>query len=217
MMTSLMRQTVLLLGLVLVMLLPAWADIYVANRPYEGSVRGSYGDERVMLAEIAQALGLEIGQSDQGWTLGGSYAPTIEEDGEVWVSLSALPSEVVRTVEHRALGIIDLYRLGSTMSPETVDWGGKGTVVYFYADWSPACVAMENSISMLERATNIEVKRLNIDTPRSSIYRDHVRLFQGDEIPFYALIDENGRRITSFSGFFTYNELLEKVREAYSF
>ena len=204
----------LLLALVLYLNLSALAaDVYIGNQPYQGRVIGTGSGIEFVLSELAEALRFEIEELEEGWAIEGMQVATKFYEGLVWVELSALPSELVHVVESPELNILDLYRV-NIKRPGPV-WTGEGTMVYFYAEWSPPCLAMENTIAALEQSSTFEVARLNIDHRDSPVFKKYAKLFEGDRIPFYVLLDSRGRKMETFSGIITYPALLDKLKAAF--
>lgn len=209
------RVTISALCLMLALTLPVWANnVYVGNKPYQGQVMGAGPGVLLVLSELGQALRMEVAQTEEGWTLGGVPVETKLEQNEVWVPIKSLPKDRVRVIVSSELNTVDIYASEIPGGP-TDGWGADGTMVYFYADWSPACRAMENTIQALERASTIKVVRLNIHDTASPAYRKYTKMFEGDKIPFFVLLDKRGRKIESFSNFHNYNELLAKLKKAY--
>jgi thiol-disulfide isomerase/thioredoxin len=202
---------------ILVLAGPAVAtDIFVGNKPYEGAVYGTASDVNFVLSELAEALGLDIEEVDDGWTLDGTSVPTTVYQNRIWISLSALPEDLVRVVRSEELNTIDLYLKERAELEADVSWANNGTIIFFYADWSEACQAMEQTMAYIAQSPTVKVEFLNIDYPSSDVYRRRVRLFDGGEIPFFVILDKRGRKIDSFSGFFTYAELLDKLKASFS-
>lgn len=204
------------IALVLLLSLPSWAaNIYIGNQPYQGRVTGTGSEIQFVLSELAEALSFEIEELEEGWALEGKQVATKLSEGLVWVELSALPSDLVRVVQSRELNTVDLYRVRSDGSDSKEVWTGNGTMVYFYAEWSYPCIAMENTIASLEQSSTLKVARLNIDQPNSPVFKRYVKLFEGDRIPFYVLLDSRGRKLDTFSGVITYPAILEKLKAAF--
>ena len=196
---------------------PALASgVFVGNEPYEGTVYGTGSEVRVVLKELAEAVGIEAKEADGGWTFGGQSVPTTEEENKVWVNISSLPKKLIKVVRNEAIGTIDLYVLETVQEGPEEDWAKGGSLVFFYADWSEACIAMEQTMAYIASSPSLQVEFLNIDHPNSDVYRRYVRQFEGEEIPFFLILDSRGRKIDAFSGFFTYAELLDKLQNSFS-
>lgn len=191
-------------------------EVFVGNIPYDGTVYGTAAEFRFVLSELADALGVEVKEKSGQWLIDGRPVATIRSEGKVWVEMSAIPKELVRIVRNKELNTIDLYLVETVEAPPEEDWANGGTMILFYADWSEACIAMEQTIAYIAESPSLKVEFLNIDYPNSSVYRNRVRLFQGNEIPYFVILDANGRRLDSFSGFFTYGELLDRLQEAFA-
>ena len=214
--TLTMRLSSLLLMLLL-LALPALANnVFVGNKPYEGEVYGTSSDVRFVLSELAEALSVEYEETESGWTLGGVSVPTLVDKDKVWVELDRLPEGLIRVVRNASLNTIDLYLMETVEDGPDGSWASGGTLVFFYADWSEACRAMEQTMAHIAQSRSLKVEFLNVDNPDSSVYKRYARRFEGDKIPFYLLLDTRGRKIDAFSGFLTYGELLDKLKESFS-
>jgi len=206
-----------LLFMLLLLALPALANnVFVGNKVYEGEVYGTSDDVRFILSELAEALTLEYQETEGGWTLGGMPIPTLVEQNKVWVSLDSLPAELVRVVRNSELNTIDLYLMEAMEDGPSGSWGNGGTLVFYYADWSEPCRAMEQTMAHVRQSRSFTVEFLNVDYPDTPVYRKYAKRFEGDRIPFYLLLDKKGRKIDAFSGFLTYGELLEKLKDSFS-
>lgn len=212
-----MRLRLLFLILFL-MAIPALAhNVFVSNKPYQGQVLATASDIRFVLSELAEALNLEVEESEEGWILGGFPVSTLQERNKVWVQLKALPEELVRVVRNPELNTVDLFVQQSVEGEGSEEpWGMGGTLVFFYADWSEACRAMEQTMAHVALSRTLKCEFLNIDYPKTPVYKKYAHRFEGDRIPFYLILDTRGRKIDSFSGFLTYTELLDKLRESFS-
>ena len=191
-------------------------EIFVGNTPYEGEVYGTASDVRFVLFELAEALGLEVEEGPDGWVMGGKPISTTVEKSKVWVNLSALPESLIRVVKSDELNTLDLYLMETVEVDGDGGWSKDGTLVVFYADWSEACRAMEQTLAYVAQSPSLNVEFLNVDNSNSDVYRRRVGLFEGEEIPFFVILDDKGRKLASFSGFFTYAEFLEKLEENFS-
>ena len=211
------KQAILYASLILLLVAPALANsIFAGNQPYQGEVQGTVDDPRFELFELAEALDLEVEETEQGWLVEGEMVNVEDEGQRVWVDLSALPAEVVRVVRNKTLGTLDLFRAKTISDGPAEVWsGGGGTIVYFYADWSEACQAMEQTMNYLDESPAVTVAFLNIDLPDSPVYRKYVRLFEGDKIPYFVLLDTDGKTVDRFDEFKTYPEMLNKLKSAF--
>lgn len=210
-------KTLLPILLTLTLAMPVWANnVFVSNQPFEGQVVGTGSEVRFNLSDLAEALGVEADEVDgKGWVLAGFPVETFEEGGITWVKLSSLPQKLVRVVRSEELNTVDLYLKKDVAAAPDDSWGADGVLVYFYASWSPACQAMEETINVLERAKTVKLVRLNIDEPHSRNYRKYVRLFEGNRIPFFVVLDSRGRKLATFANFQSYAALLDRLKKAF--
>ncbi len=191
---------------------PAWAiTVFVGNEPFEGQVRRVDGDFQFDLHSLALALKYRIAQDENGWLFGGVPVETREDGQRVWVSLKDLPERLVRSVHSPELGVLDLYRSTTGQAGTIERWGGDLTLLYFHASWCPACQAMRGTISELEQSRSLRLVYIDIDERSAPAYRDYHRYFQGDKIPFFVVLNRTGKRLDSFFGFQTYNELRDRL------
>lgn len=204
----------LLSTLLLFLLMPTagWADnIFISNKPYKGQLYGVGNDIRFPIQEIAKALEIRVGQTSEGWFLGGSKVNVIEELGVTWIKLDELPANRVKVVRNMDFGTIDLYRIGDKEASNHGSWGGEGTLVFFGASWDPHSSSMLSTISELERSQVVRVVYVDIEDSRSPAFRNYAYLFEGDKIPYFVLLNGDGVKIHSFFGFQTYSGLMSII------
>ena len=203
--------------LTLWLVMPVWANnVFVGNQPFEGRAVGTGSEVRLSLLDLADALEVDTALVEgKGWVLGGFPVETFEDFGITWVKLRDLPQKLVRVVRSEELNTVDIYRKKDVASAPDDNWGADGALVYFYATWSPACQAMEETINVLERSRTIKLVRLNIEEPHSRNYRRYVRYFEGNRIPFFVVLNSEGRKITTFASFQSYAGLLDRLKKAF--
>lgn len=208
------RFTLLLLILGLGLCLPAPAqELFVRNRPFKGPTVGLGSELSLSLPDLAEALEVSLEEGEQGWILGGEPIKTRTDGGQVWVRLEDLPQNLVQIERSQALGTLDIYLREATQSTSGDDWGSDSTLVYFYAPaWCPVSQAMRGTFDQFQRSRRIRMVPIDIDQPKSRNFKKYVRLFEGDRIPYYVLLNREGRKVHAFSGFKTYKQLLEELQ-----
>jgi thiol-disulfide isomerase/thioredoxin len=202
--------------LVLLALQASASDVYISNSPFKGKTLGVGSEMRLGLLDVGEALNLAVKETDGQWSIGGFDVETTSEEGVVLISIQDLPTEVVRVVISEELQTVDIYKVQMLDEQPAATWAGEGTLVLFYADWSPPCQAMESTIIYFIKSQTLDVELLNIDKPQDRVYRSRVRLFEGDVIPYFVVLDKRGRKLHSFAGFRTYNEMTEELKKAFS-
>lgn len=208
-----MKRILLLLAVFSVLATAAASEqIFVANRPFKGRVVGVGSEIKISLADLAKAMSLRAEQSSAGWTIGGYKIPVSEEDGIVWVRLEQLPSELVRVVVNKEFKTIDLYRAAGEGSDKGV-WGGEGILVVFGTSWCPATKAMQPTLEDLSKSPVVGVVQVDLEAPKSPNFRDYVGYFEGDKVPYYVILDSSGRKLHSFFGFMTYQEMVNTLEK----
>jgi hypothetical protein len=119
-------------------------DVYVKNKPFEGTVVGSGLSSELSLKDLGTALGMEVKQSEGQWLLGETPLAVREVDGRILVSLSALKEAGFKVIRSAELGTIDINTGMGAMTAKSEQkrmaesgWGGgsKPTLVYFGANW----------------------------------------------------------------------------------
>jgi hypothetical protein len=191
---------------------PALADdVFVSNKAFKGRIYGVGSDIRFSLIDLGQALDLPTRQTPEGWLMANHKVNTSEEHGVVWVGLDDLPTELVRVVRNREFGTIDIYRADGSGTAE--HWGGDGTLVFFGASWCPTTSAMRATMDEIDRSKVIHVVYVDVEDMKSASYREYAYLFAGDKIPFYVLLDSQGKRLHSFFGFQSYSDMLAVLRK----
>lgn len=123
--------------------MPSFADdIFVRNKPYKGTVRGSGVGIEVRVDELAKALGVEAVDKGGVWEIDGLSVPSRVEEGQAFVSLNDLEEAGFRVSRSAALGTIDIHKaLPKSDKPKNkaaaADWGAPTgpALVYFGAKW----------------------------------------------------------------------------------
>lgn len=191
-------------------------ELYIANSPYKGRILGSGGETKVVVTELAEALNITAEETQDGWALAGVSVRVVMEDGHPWVKISDLPAETFTILRNPEFATIDIFLADGVRKNAGRSWSSEGTLVVFYANDSPACRAMDRTLEDLILADTIHVAVVDIDFPEEENYRKHVRKFKGDKVPYFVVLNAKGREIHNFTGFQTYNELLDQLSKAFS-
>lgn len=208
-----MTRLLLTLAVLGVFLTSAFGEeIFLANRPFKGRVVGTGGDTRISLSDLADAMNLRAEETPNGWRLGGRKIATSEEGGVVWVRIDQLPSELVRVVFNRQFKTIDLYR-GAGEGSDVGLWGGEGTLVVYGTSWCPATKAMQPTLASLSESRIVRVVQVDIEAPKTPNFREWAGYFEGDKVPLYILFDSSGRKLHSFFGFTTYQQMMATLEK----
>ncbi len=199
------------------LILAASADeVFVSNQPFAGQVLGTGSKTRLKLDDLASALESVADRGEDGWTIDGFPVETTQENGVVWVEVGALPEGLVRVIRSDELETLDIYKVEQTSAFIDEDWGGQGTLVCFYGAWSPACRAMNNTLAVLAQSRTLELRILDIDRPGTPEFREYARYFSGNKIPYFVVIDDQGRKLHSFAGLTSYGDTLKEIKAAFA-
>jgi hypothetical protein len=191
-------------------------DVFLGNKPFKGQVYGVGSDIRVSLQDLAGALGVTAEQTSQGWQLAGKPVKVVEDHGAVWIGLDDIPPELVRVVRNKEFGTIDMFKVAggqSTSAPVKGSWGGDGVLVFFGASWDPHTAEMRNTISQLEQSRVVDVAYVDVENMETPAYKEYAYLFEGNKVPYFVLLDGEGRKLHSFTGFQTYSEMLAILKK----
>ena len=190
-------------------------EIYVGNKPYRGQVYRHGGDVLFTLPELSLALDISVSKNGDVWSFGGVEINTVQDSGTVWVKLKDLPQDLVRVVNNKELNTLDLFRSKSvgeiSGSGDEPAWTSKNTLVYFCATWSPPCQNMASAVAELVGSRSMKVIVIDIDDYKSRKFKKYTRYFEGDKIPYFAVLSERGKKIHDFAGFHTYPGLLREL------
>jgi hypothetical protein len=140
---SLLSSLFLVLFLFASVLNAAAEDVYVKNKPFEGTVVGRGLSSELSLKDLGTALGLEVKQNDGQWLLGETPLSVRESEGLILVTLSALKEAGFKVIHSPDLGTIDINTGKGVMTAQVehrrmaeIEAGGsKPILVYFGADW----------------------------------------------------------------------------------
>ena len=187
-------------------------QIYVANRAFKGRVSGTGSELRLSVTDLAEAMNLRAVRDASGWTVGGHPVSVTNEGGVDWIRLDQLPSELVRVVTNKELGTIDLYRAAGEGSEHGM-WGAEGILLVFGTSWCPATEAMQPTVKDVSRSRVVRVVQVDIEKPNTPNFQEFAGYFEGNKVPLFVLLDSSGRKLTSFFGFVTYQELMATMEK----
>jgi hypothetical protein len=102
---------------------------------------------------------------------------------------------------------------GSGSTTATGSWGGDGTLVFFGASWDPNTSDMQSTISQLEQSRVVDVVYVDVENMETPAYKEFDYLFEGNKVPYFVLLDSEQRKLTSFTGFQTYSEMLAILKK----
>lgn len=218
---------------------PAGADrLYVRNRPYKGVLVGSAANLTSLRADVAsltEALGYQLSEVEGNWVVRrnaqepvpedlvkgggklyvlGQPLPVQREDGHHMVQLSAF-AEVVgaRVRRHPELGTIDLdlvadpTRQGSAVIP------GAHHLIFYGADFAPASKLYKPVIQEFDRKHIVPVIFVDCTQPRSVNYRNYIRHFQGNLLPYTVLLSPKGKVVKSWTGYQDLGPLTTEIQK----
>ena len=203
----------------------AWADkLYVRNRPYEGYVIGTLDNlsaVEVDARDISRALGYDLDEVDGNWVIrpqGNKNAPSLTpgsrklyasgkevhyrvEGERKLVILSDLASALgARVMRHPELGTIDFDLV--SQQKEEVGFDPKQYHLLFYgADWAPAYKLFKPVVVEVDLRKLVRVIYIDTNQPRSAAYKNFIRYFNGDKIPYTVLLGPKGKVLKTWTGY----------------
>jgi hypothetical protein len=201
----------------------AWADkLFVRNQPYTGYLTGSAGDLdslEVEIHEFSRAMGYTFEEIRGNWvvsTPSGSTLPALTNQAKKLyvagheipyrqdydrklVHLKALASVVGgRLVRHAEAGTIDFNLIQSAKS----GFDSKKFHLLFYgADWAPASKLFKPVVVQVDLRKLVNVIYIDCDQPRSANYKNFIRYFNGDKIPYTVLLGPKGKVVKTWTGY----------------
>ena len=220
-MKKLLVSCLLLTGLVSA----AWADkLYVRNRPYEGYVIGTLDNlsaVEVDARDMSRALGYDLDDVEGNWLIrphgskstpkltpgarrlyaGGKEVPFRVDGDRKLVILSELASALGgRVMRHPELGTID-FDLVSQQKEESGFDPKQYHVLFYGADWAPASKLFKPVVVEVDLRKIVRVIYIDCNQPRSATYKNFIRYFNGDRIPYTVLLGPKGKVLKTWTGY----------------
>lgn len=203
----------------------AWADkLYVRNRPYEGYVIGTLDNlsaVEVDARDFARALGYDLDEVDGNWVFrphGSKETPALTVGAH---KLYAGASEVAyrldadrklvkladlaqalggRVMRHTELGTIDFDVIQGHKAETGFD-PKKFHLIYYGADWAPAAKMFKPVVVEFDLKQLVPVIYVDCMQPRAPVYKNFIRYFNGDKIPYVVLLGPNGKVVKTWTGY----------------
>lgn len=203
----------------------AWADrLYVRNRPFEGYVIGTLDNLSALevdARDFARALGYNLDEVEGNWVLRSQSdkgAPTLtpgahklyaggheiafraDVDRKL-VKLADLAQALGgRVVRHSELGTVDFDLINGYK--EEVGFDPKQFhLIYYGADWAPAAKMFKPVVVEFDLKKLVPVIYVDCMQPRSPVYKNFIRYFNGDKIPYVVLLGPNGKVAKTWTGY----------------
>ncbi len=203
----------------------AWADkLYVRNRPYHGYVIGTLDNLSALevdVRDMARALGYDLDEVEGNWVIrpgGTKENPSSLTHGgqKLYAGQREIPYRV--DVDHKLVKLADLASaLGARVlrHPElgTLDFDVvKGHqelgydpkqfhLIYYGADWAPAAKLFKPVVVEFDLKQIVPVIYVDCTQPRSGVYKNFIRYFNGDKIPYTVLLGPNGKVVKTWTGY----------------
>lgn len=223
-----MRHFLTSLILLCLCLNQAFADrLYVRNKPFQGYLLGTAQDIdglEIEIGDLARALGFKLEEIQGNWVVqntSDSAVPKLQPGAhKLWVGGKEFPYRLDSTrklvklgpfAEHigaklqhnRELGIIDLNLVSGTVEKPAEQGIDLRThrLVYFGAEWAPASKLFLPVVEEFERKMVIPVTLVDCTQPRSPNYRNNIRYFNGNQIPYTVLISPAGKVVKTWTGY----------------
>lgn len=214
----------------------AGADqLYIKNKPFNGYLVGTaqnIDNIEVDLGDLCKALGLTVEEAEGNWLVrpsGGARPDLPKGAHKLYFGTKEVPFRT--DGDHKLVKLRDAARgLGGRLQrhPElgTIDFDlipGKTTngynpnefhLVYFGADWAPASKMFKPVVIDYDLKDEIPVIYVDCTQPRSDNYRNFIRYFKGDLIPYTVLIDPKGRAVKTWTGYQDSLPFVNDIRKA---
>lgn len=203
----------------------AWADkLYVRNRPYDGYVIGTLDNLSALevdARDIARALGYDLDDLDGNWVLrphGSKDAPTVTSGAHKLyaggreipyrldverklVKLADLAEAIGgRVLRHTELGTVDFDVVQGQKVEEGFD-PKQYHLIYYGADWAPAAKMFKPVVVEFDLKQIVPVIYVDCMQPRAPVYKNFIRYFNGDKIPYVVLLGPNGKVVKTWTGY----------------
>lgn len=203
----------------------AWADrLFVRNRPFNGYTLGTANPAsiEVDLGDLCKALEVKLEEVEGRWvvrrnsqdplpkfdsTPGSLYVQGHRvayrvDSGHRLVKLSEFSQAIGgKLSRHPEAGTIDL-NLGVAKVNTAGDYKiDKHRLVYYGADWAPACKMFLPVVAEFDRKGIVPVAYVDCKQPRSANYRNFIRYFNGNKIPYAVLLSPENRVVKTWTGY----------------
>lgn len=209
-------------------------QLYVRNKAFKGYLTGSVSDLNsleVDAVEIAKTLGFNVEEIDGNWVVrtrpeqavpqltagakklyigGHEVAYRVDYDRKL-VRLREVAKAVGgRVVRHANVGTIDF-----DMIPEkkTGYDPTKYHLIFYGADWAPASKLFKPVVIEVDLREIVPVIYVDCNQPRSANYKNFIRYFNGDKIPYTVLLDPKSRVIKTWTGYHDLGPFSEEVKQ----
>jgi len=221
---NMLKRTVSCL-LLLMLASSAWGDrLFVRNRPFSGYVLGTANPAsiEVDLGDLCKALEVKLEEVEGHWVVrrnpsdplpkfdqnpgslyvNGQPVKYRVDSGHRLVKLSEFSQAIGgKLARHPEAGTIDL-NLGvakvNTAGAYKID---KHRLVYYGADWAPACKMFLPVVVEFDHKQIIPVAYVDCKQPRSANYRNFIRYFNGNRIPYTVLLSPENRVVKTWTGY----------------
>jgi hypothetical protein len=233
------KRWIVCLGLIGACVSTAAADrLYVRNRPFKGVLVGSAGNLASLRADVAsltEALGYQLSEIEGNWVVRrtaqeplpqelvkgggklyvlGQPVPVVLDEGHQMVQLSAF-AEVVgaRVRRHPELGTIDLDLVLDPTKQGSAAIPGAHHLVFYGADFAPASKLYKPVVQEFDRKHIVPVIFVDCTQPRSVNYRNYIRHFQGNLLPYTVLLSPKGKVVKSWTGYQDLGPLTTEIQK----
>lgn len=191
-------------------------DVFVGNRPFKGRIYGVGQDVRVSIEDLAKALGLSLQQVGESFRLSDEPIEVFSLDGIYWIELGKLPAQLVKVVRNKELATIDIYGVvkPNSLNEKVESWGGSGSLVAFIDPLEPKTAALDDTLAQFDRFKVVRIVRVDVRDLNSPSYHEYAYLFKGTTLPYFAVLDSHGRKVSSFTGFKNYREIMSSLESS---
>ena len=203
----------------------AWADrLFVRNRPFTGYALGTANPAsiEVDLGDLCKALEIKLEEINGVWVVRRNTTDALPKGeaspGSLFVNGTLVDYRVdsghrlVRLAEfseaiggklsrHPEAGTIDLNLGVAKVDLSKAYKIDKHRLVYYGADWAPACKMFLPVVAEFDRKGIIPVAYVDCKQPRSANYRNFIRYFNGNKIPYAVLLSPENRVVKTWTGY----------------